>query len=262
MQTMGSLAPPTFTYASPDRPSLTITPAAVAIGTDTMIEVDGFNTNFVEGQTAIGFGSSDVVVRRTWIVNPGKALLNISINAGATAGLTAVTADTGVQAVTLNAGLQINPPADRQVSLRVPVLNPATGLPGIPTGGTIVAATTGLPASLQGWTLTIADANVDFTVDANSNILAVVPGSTPLGPAVLRLISPKNDSIAPVLFNVDAPPPVIQAAVDTSGTAPVLIDATHPAAPGDAITLAVSRLPGTTASIISRPSLIQSLSRM
>jgi len=249
MQTMGSLPPPTFTYAAPDRPSLAITPAAIAIGTDTMIEVDGFNTNFVEGQTVIGFGSSDVVVRRTWIVNPGKALLNISINAGAVAGLTTVTADTGVQAVTLNAGLQINPPADHQVSLHVPVFNLATGLPGVPTGGTVTVATTGLPASLEGWTLTIADANVDFTVDANSNILAVVPRSTPLGPAVLRLISPKNDAIAPVLFNVDAQPPVIQAAVDTSGTAPVLIDTTHPAAPGDAIALAVSRLPGSAASI-------------
>ena len=71
-----------------------------------MIEVDGFNTNFAEGQTVIGFGSSDVVVRRTWILDRGKALLNISINPSALAGLTTVTAATGVQAVTLKAGLQ------------------------------------------------------------------------------------------------------------------------------------------------------------
>ena len=49
-----------------------ITPATVTAGTDTMIEVDGFNTNFAEGQTVIGFGSSDVTVRRTWIINPGQ----------------------------------------------------------------------------------------------------------------------------------------------------------------------------------------------
>src|SRR5579872_7055022 len=61
MQTMGQLPPPTFTYASASNPSLSITPATVTIGTDTMIEVDGFNTNFVDGQTIIGFGSSDVV---------------------------------------------------------------------------------------------------------------------------------------------------------------------------------------------------------
>ena len=249
MQTMGILPPPTFTYAAPSNVSLSIKPATVNIGIDTMIEVDGFNTNFVEGQTVIGFGSSDVVVRRTWIVNPGQALLNISINSGATAGLVSVTADTGVQAETLPAGLQINPATAKQISLRVPVLNLATGLPGVPTGGTIVVSTTGLPASLQGWTLSIGGANVTFTVDANSNILAVVPGSTPLGPTVLQLISPNGDSIAPILFDVDAQPPVIQAAADTSGKAPVSIDATHPAAPGDAITLDVTQLLGSAQSI-------------
>jgi hypothetical protein len=160
-----------------------------------------------------------------------------------------VTADTGVQAETLPAGLQINPATAKQISLRVPVLNLATGLPGVPTGGTIVVSTTGLPASLQGWTLSIGGANVTFTVDANSNILAVVPGSTPLGPTVLQLISPNGDSIAPILFDVDAQPPVIQAAADTSGKAPVSIDATHPAAPGDAITLDVTQLLGSAQSI-------------
>ena len=78
IQTMGTLPLPTFTYASPDHPTLSITPATVTAGTDTMIEVDGFNTNFAEGQTVIGFGSSDVAVRRTWIIDRGKALLNIS----------------------------------------------------------------------------------------------------------------------------------------------------------------------------------------
>jgi hypothetical protein len=249
MQAMGTLPTPTFTYASPNNPSLTITPATLNIGTDSMIEVDGFNTNFTDGHTVIGFGSSDVVVRRTWIIDPGKALLNISVNSGATAGLVSVTADTGVQAVTLSAGLQVNPAADQQISLRVPVLNLATGLPGVPAGGTIVVAATGLPASLKGWTLTIGGANVPFTVDANSNILAVVPGPTPLGPTVLQLTSPKGDSIAPILFNVDAQPPVIQAAADTSGAAPISIDATHPAAPGDAIALDVTQLLGSASSV-------------
>ena len=82
---MGASPLPTFTYCvARTVPSLSITPATVTAGTDTMIEVDGINTNFADGQTVIGFGSSDVTVRRTWIINPGKALLNISINSGAT----------------------------------------------------------------------------------------------------------------------------------------------------------------------------------
>jgi len=245
VQTMGTLPQPTLTYSSPDRPSLSITPAVVTAGTDTMIEVDGFNTSFAEGQTVIGFGSSDVAVRRTWILDHGKALLDISINPSALAGLTTVTAATGVQAVTLNAGLQVMPVAAGQISLRVPVLNLATGLPGVPAGGTLVLSATGLPDNLQGWTLAIAGAKVDFTRDANSNILAAVPGSMPLGPAVLRLISPNGDPIAPILFNVDAPPPVIQAAYDQRDNLTlVFVDALHPAAPGDVLLLDVANLFG------------------
>ena len=251
MQTIGTLPLPTFTYASPNNPSLSITPAVVTAGTDTMIEVDGFNTNFADGQTVIGFGSSDVTVRRTWIVNPGKALLDISVNSGVTPGLVSVTAATGIQAVTLSAGLQVMPAASKQISLRVPVLNLATNLPGIPTGGTIVVSATGLPASLQGWTLTIANVKVDFTLDANSNIEAVVPGSTPLGPTVLRLISPNGDSIAPILFNVDAQPPAIQAAYDQrDATTLVFNDAHHPATPGDVIMLDVAGVLATTPSSV------------
>ena len=250
-QTMGTAPPPTFTYSSPNNPSLSITPASVASGTDTMIEVDGFNTNFADGQTVIGFGSSDITVRRTWIINPGKALLDISINGGATPGLVTVTAATGVQTVPLSAGLQIHPPAAQQVSLRAPVLNLATSLAGIPTGGTIVAPASGLPANLQGWTLTIADVKVDFTVDANSNIHAVVPGSTPLGPAVLRLTSPNGDPIAPIVFNVDAQPPVILAAYDQRDTNTVVYnDASHAANPGDVILLDIAGLKGATPSSV------------
>jgi uncharacterized protein (TIGR03437 family) len=161
--------------------------------------------------------------------------------------LVPVTAATGVQTVTLNAGLQVMPAPAKQITLRVPVLNLATGLPGVPTGGTLVVSATGLPANLQGLTLTVADVKVDFSLDANSNIRAVVPGSTPLGPTVLKLVSPNGDSIAPILFNVDAQPPVIRAAYDQRDPNKVVfIDALHPAVPGDVILLDVAGLGAST----------------
>jgi len=192
-----------------------------------------------------------VVVRRTWIVNPGKALLNISINSAATAGLATVTASTGLQTVTLDAGLQLRPPAAQQISLRAPILNLATGLPGVPAGGTAVISATGLPASLSGWTLTIADVKADFTLDSDSKkIRAVVPAATPLGPAALRLIPPTGDPIAPILFNVDSQPPVIQAAYDHRASGVLVFnDALHPAAAGDVISVDVTRLGGSTAPV-------------
>jgi len=246
MQSMGTLPPPTFTYASPDHPALSLVPGTLTAGTDAMIEVDGFNTNFTDGLTTIGFGSSDVTVRRTWIVDRSHALLNISIGPGATAGLFTVTAATGIQAVTLTAGLQIKPVGAQQMSLRVPVINAATGLPGIPTGGTAVVSATGLPSNLSGWPLTINGARVDYSFDSSTSTLhAVIPGGTPLGPNVLRLLSPNGDAIPPILFNVDAPPPVILAAAGANG----INDAAHPAVPGDVITLDVTRLAGSAPSV-------------
>ena len=147
--------------------------------------------------------------------------------------------------MTLNAGLQIRPAAPQQMSLRVPVLNLTTGLPGVPGGGTAVISATGLPANLAGWSLTMADAKVDFTVDSNSNLRAVVPPGTPLGPTVLRLTPPGGPALAPILFNVDDQPPVIQAAYDQrpSGNL-VFIDAAHAAAGGDVIAMDVANLYG------------------
>jgi hypothetical protein len=246
MLSMGTLPVPTFTYGSPDHPALSLIPGTLTAGTDTMIEVDGFNTNFADGQTAVGFGSSDVTVRRAWIVDRGRALLNISIGPAATAGLFTVTASTGIQVVTLNAGLQIRTAGATQMSLRVPVLNAATGLPGVPTGGTAVISATGLPANLNGWPLTINGARVDYTFDSSTSTLrAVIPAGTPLGPNVLRLLPSTGDVIPPILFNVDAPPPVILAAAGVNGPN----DGTHPAVPGDVLTLDVSRLAGAASSV-------------
>jgi hypothetical protein len=145
-----------------------------------------------------------------------------------------------VQTVTLNAGLQIHPAPSAPVSLRVPVLNLATGLPGVPIGGVASVAVTGLPANLAGWTLTIAGTKVDFTVDSNGRVDAQVPAGTPLGPAILRLIPPSGDPVPPILFNVDEAPPVIQAAYRVDAFNDVL----HPASPGDVINVDVVNLYG------------------
>jgi hypothetical protein len=52
-------------------------------GTDTMVEIRGFNTKFSEGETVVGFGSSDITVRKTWVMDPGRILLNISVGPAA-----------------------------------------------------------------------------------------------------------------------------------------------------------------------------------
>ncbi len=66
-------APPTYTYDSAEAPSVAISPSSLPAGSEAMIEITGVNTNFTPGQTLAGFGSSDVVVRRLWVIEPDAA---------------------------------------------------------------------------------------------------------------------------------------------------------------------------------------------
>ena len=246
-QALGSAAPPWFTYAAADNPTISVNPSSIPAGTDSMIVITGFNTNFVDGQTVVGFGSSDILARRVWVLSPGRLLLNVSANASAQPAITSVSVASGLQLATLNAAFQIASANPAQMSLRVPILNQATGLPGAPAGGRIIINTSGLPQNLGGWRLTISDQNANFQF-SSGQIIAQVPSGLSIGPAVVRLISPNGDNIPSVLMQVDAPPPVIAAAMNASGAA---IDAAHPAHPGDLVTLTVAGLFDASATVPS-----------
>ena len=236
---LGSAAPPAFTYGGPAFPSISASPSTVTAGTDTMIDIFGNNTNFVDGQTVAGFGSSDVIVRKVWVISPTWARLNISINANAPATSTTVSAASGLQLTTVSTNFQIVPAVPGQVTMRTPILNHATHLAGIPPGGIAEINVDGLPVSLNGWTLTIANQPAAMTLGTSGQILAQMPYGLVPGPVVAQMTAPNGPPIPPVLLQVDAPPPVISAAISGVGTA---IDASHPVPAGSTISLQVSGL--------------------
>lgn len=235
-QALGTAAPPTFTYNAPDPPAMSVNPITVAAGTDTMIEIIGYNTNFVDGQTVVGFGSSDILVRRVWVITPGLLRMNISVSAGAPQTITSITVASGLQLATFSSAFQIVPAGVAQVSLHTPIVNQATNLEGVPAGGTALIKTTGLPQNAAGWILTIANQQTSFSVGPGGVITALVPNGLPIGPQVVRLFSPSGESIPPVLMQIDAPPPAIITAVSGSGAA---IDGSRPVRAGDSVSLTV-----------------------
>jgi len=241
-QALGSAMPATLTYDAANTPWMSVTPAVLGAGTHAMVTINGFNTNFASGKTVAGFGSSDVVVRQAWVVNPGELLLDISISPAAQLNLATVTVSTDLQTITLPGGFQVTAANPQQVSLLTPILNQATGLAGTPVGGTVTISTSGLPPgaaqNLSGWTLSIGGQNVRFSVSANGQITTTVPALS-LGPAVVQLSSPSGGNIPPVVLQVDPPPPSIVALISSPGAA---IDANHPAHPGDTIQLIVTGL--------------------
>ena len=61
---MQPAAPMTYTYPPSDTPALSVNPPSARAGRDVMVEIQGINTSFVDGQTVVGFGTPDVVTRR------------------------------------------------------------------------------------------------------------------------------------------------------------------------------------------------------
>jgi hypothetical protein len=238
LQALGTGTPVAFTYALPDNPGLTVNPPFVAAGTDAVLEIRGFNVNFVDGLTSAGFGSSDILIKRAWVTGRDRLLVDVSVMPGAAPGPAAVTVASGLQLVTLNTILQIQPQNPRNVTLRAPVVNQATGLPGVPAGGVAVMGVQGLPRDLTGWVLTIGEVRTSFVPVGASQMFVQVPGGLPPGPAIVRLAAFTGEYIPPIAMQIDGPPPVILAA--TVGGAP--LDANRPARGGDTVTLMVGGL--------------------
>ncbi len=237
LQARGSAAPPQFTYPPSGVPALVVSASPLVAGTDAMVQIDGVNTNFIDGQTSVGFGSSDITVQRAWVVNPGRLLVNVRVNAQVTPGVTPVSVATGLELTTQAPALQVNPAGANQLTIRTPIINQVTGLSGVPVGGYAILYVPGTPQNLAGWTLTIGGQPATFFLGGPNVILAQVPAGLLAGPAVVQLSSPGGDYIPPVLMQVDPPPPVIISAVNSAGTS---IDSAHAVYAGDSVTFAVA----------------------
>ncbi len=240
-QAIGDVAPRpfTFAYSGPSTPNISVSPATVTAGTDMLVRVTGYNTNFVDGRTVVGFGSSDVLVRQVWVLSSGTLLMNISVRPTAQPTSTSVTVTTGLQLSTLTTAFQIQAANPAQASLLAPIVNQATQLAGVPVGGTAVISALGLPQNLTGWTLTISSQQSSFSVTPAGQILASVPGGLLPGPSVVQLLAPDGTSIPSVLMQVDPPPPGVTSVLNSFGQQ---IGASQPVKPGDPVTVIVAGL--------------------
>ncbi len=242
LQPLGITPNPTlFTYGGPASPAVKVNYALLRQGTDSEVDIIGTNTNFISGQVAVGFGSSDISVRRVWVLSPQRILLNVTVAPQAQPGPVELTVSSGLQLETLTSVLQVQA-ASNPESLRVPIVNTLTGLEGVPAGGTAVITTTGLPQNLTGWTLLIDSQKVAFSPQMISNNLTVqVPpslASVP-GAAVVDLIDPNGNVVSVVVMQIDTAPPAIVGVVNSIG---VPISSTNPAHLGDALTITVTGL--------------------
>ena len=211
--------PRTYTYPVTGAPFISaISFTALPAASSAAIDITGTNTNFTEGQVTVGFGSSDVTVRRLWVLSPTHLIANVSVAPNATI---------GASEISVVSGLQVIPQASIFQTQVARAGFPFIGLPlvnGDPAQQTIYP---GSVVSIFGQNLALSPASVQITLNdlpvavqfaSTSQVNFVIPASFPTGPATLRL---NNGAVAafPVIVPVNAPPPTITGVTSVSNVA-------------------------------------------
>lgn len=244
---LGTNVPPGVAPAAIARAaSVELQPAAIPAGVDSVIEITGNGTNFVDGQTRVGFGSSDVSVRRVWVLSPSRILVNVSVSATAPSLSTAVTVINGLETIQQQNAFQILP-ATSEPSLRAPVLSAVTGLAGVPQGGTAVVTVSNPPATLQGWTLAVNGQTAIVQTLTGDSITFTLPAGLAQGPAVLALQNRSGVAGFRIAMQVDTPPARITGFTGSAGRE---ISASAPARPGEVLTILATNVRETDAAAV------------
>ncbi len=93
------LGPPQrFTYDPAGAPSLAVTPPLLNPGGQTTLTVNGANTNFIDGVTTVGFGTSDIVVEQVTVQSPTQLTVVVSETNSLTS-VSAMTVTTGLNVI-------------------------------------------------------------------------------------------------------------------------------------------------------------------
>jgi len=242
-------SPALYVYPPADPSTLTVSPASAPAGRDITVEVQGTNTTFVDGQTVVGFGTPDVVVRRVWVTSPARVLAVVSISPRSSIGAVTVSVATGSQLAALPAGFRIEVANGSSTTPSVnfqSLVNSATGQPrvapgtlatlfgtNLTLGGTTSATGAPLPATLGGTTVTIGDRPAPLLLVSPTQINLQLPFNLTPGPALLRVNNGLETS-QPIAVQIDAAAPGLIRAANAAGAT---VDGNTPARRGDTLVL-------------------------
>jgi hypothetical protein len=196
--------------------SVRVEPASIPVGTDAMVEVNATNTRFSEN-TVLGFGSSDVLVRRIWVLSPTRLIASVSVAPGATPTTSLLSLISGFHVVSQPFGFQVTQPNGRTPRLSSQLVN-VSGSGAIHPRATVALAGSNLTTNSTGSTTTITlnDVRANIVSAGSSLITFQIPSSLGAGPAVLRLFNGSENAL-PVLVAIEILPPTILSMTPAGG---------------------------------------------
>ncbi len=203
--------PPTLAYGSATVPSISISPGALPAGAEAMVDIQGVNTNFIQGRTTFGFGTHDALVRRTFILSPTHAVVDIGIPPGAAQPTTEATALTDFQLVAAPEAFQIQSPQSGLPAAFPVLFNGVQGQTGSFAGAIVSLYGANLQVTPGAASTVTINGETASLLYASTNLINLqIPADLHPGPATLVVNNGVQDSF-PVLVNVDLPEPVIAA---------------------------------------------------
>ncbi len=242
---------PTYTYPVPSAasaaPKVTFSPNTLPAGARAMVDITGSNISFANGLTSVGFGSSDVLVRRVWVLNPTHALVNVQVAPNAQLGPSSASVMSGFQVFSQPAAFQTTAGDPTMPEVEPTLINAIWLQSGAFPGSIVSLFGLNLATPNQGGptAITIGDQPVKLLYTSPTQINLVVPASLKPGPAILRLNNGTTQAY-PVVVSIDPAPPSITSVQDLSNSN---LGPNNPAQPGDVLNLLVNGLAATGTAI-------------
>jgi uncharacterized protein (TIGR03437 family) len=254
--------PVTFAYPAAAAPQVTgISPAALPAGfnvdgTSAMVTITTANTNLTRGEVTVGFGTSDIAVRRVWVMSPTSLVADVVVANNAAIAANTVNVISGFQVASQPSAFQVLPPNFNLPTPALPVYNAvnyATVLHdadyGSIFGSNLAVSPTSAQVSLNGVAVPVLYA-------APTQINFQIPVGFPVGPATLQVTNGATSAF-PVYLQIDRAPAVIvvppagSAATPLSNASGGPVEAVNP---GDVVNVQVTNVdPG----IVTSPNRVQ-----
>jgi uncharacterized protein (TIGR03437 family) len=201
-----------------------------------MVDITGTGFNFVSGPVNVGFGTSDIVVQRIFVLSPTHIQVNVVVSPNAALSNPDVSVMSGFQLATAPAGFQISPSVKGLPSVYPVLTNAVPNLTGAYAGAIVSLYGVNLASSGGPTVITIGGQTASILYSSASQVNLQIPSNLQPGPALLTL---NNGSVSsyPVTVNIDSVPAAIAAIQNANGG---YITATSPAHPGDYLTVSLT----------------------
>ena len=204
-----------FSFSTGPERSVSLSPPAAELDSDVVVEISGVNTEFLAGDTVVGFGTSDVVARETHVLEPGKIQAIVSVRGNAQPGLYKASVTTGLEILEAASGFRVTDPSalsDKPRLRHLSLVNSATLQPRLSPGvlaslfgsRLAVEGTSGVRVTLNGQPaplLSVSPTQINLQIPpgltAGTVVVEVFNGISAGDPMLVRL-----EGVAPGLFAI------------------------------------------------------------